>query len=89
MPFHDYVKLWGQILGLKTKIQSFSSDEIVGLWPNGFGLELAQTASYTRELGWDGGEGAILPEQAGVDLSALTDVTSYIKGIDWSPVLNG
>lgn len=82
MAFNDYVKLWGQTLGLKTKILSLSSDEIVSLWPNGFGLELAQTASYTREFGWDGGEGAILPEQAGVDLSALTDVASYIKGVD-------
>ncbi|KAK5046220.1 hypothetical protein LTR84_008363 [Exophiala bonariae] len=88
MPFNDYIKLWGQIQGFETNVQYVSSDQVVELWPDGFGLELAQTASYVRDYGWDGGERAILPEQAGVDLSALTDVTSYIKSTDWSSVLN-
>jgi hypothetical protein len=87
MQHSDYVQLWGQLQGVRTAIQPLNSDEVVNLWPDGFGLELAQTACYVREFGWDGGEGAMLPEQAGVDMSALTNVTSYIKSVDWSSVL--
>ncbi|KEF60563.1 uncharacterized protein A1O9_02124 [Exophiala aquamarina CBS 119918] len=88
MQFNKYIKLWSQLQGVKTAVQALTSNEAVSLWPDGFGIELAKTACYIRESGWDGAKVPFLPEQAGVDLNALTDVASYIKSVDWSSVLN-
>lgn len=87
MQMSDYVKLWGEINSVKTKIQTFTLDEVDRTWPGGFGLEVGQTVCYVREFGWDGGQGAVLPEQAGVTMSDLTNVTSYIKTTDWRRIL--
>ena len=87
MDFLDYVKLWGAINNVETIAQPLTLKEIENMWPGGFGREVGETACYTREFGWDGGEGAILPEKVGVDKSSLTDVTTYIKTTDWSSVL--
>jgi len=89
LQYSDYVKLWGEIQGVPTQLQSVSLEEVVGMWPGGFGKEVGESACYTGEFGWDGGEGAVLPEAAGVDKKDLTDVATYIKNTDWSSVLNG
>lgn len=87
LQYSDYVKLWGEIQGVPTKLQRLSLEDVVGMWPGGFGQEVGETIYYTREFGWGGGEGAILPEEAGVDKNDLTDVASYIKRTDWSSIL--
>lgn len=78
----------GSASGFNTAVQYLTSNELVSLWPDGVGIELAETAYYVREFGWDGGEEAILLEQTGVDMDAFTDAASYIKSVDWSSVLN-
>lgn len=88
MRYSEYVKLWGDINGVKAEIKVVSIDDVARMWPDGFGLEVAQTVCYVGEFGWDGSECAILPEVAGVDNSILSDVNSYIKTTDWSSVLN-
>jgi hypothetical protein len=88
LQYADYVKLWGEILGVPAKLQILSLEEVVGMFPGGFGQEVGETACYTAEFGWDGGEGAVLPEAVGVDKNDLTDVASYIKNTDWSPILS-
>jgi hypothetical protein len=87
MHMSEYVKLWGEINGVKSETHGLSLYEVTQMFPGGFGLEVGETACYVREYGWDGGEGAILPEQAGVKMGDLTDVASYIKTTDWSSVL--
>ncbi|KAH8898124.1 putative hscarg dehydrogenase [Thozetella sp. PMI_491] len=87
MLFSDYVALWGKLNNVQTKLLPITLEEIAAMFPGGFGLEVGETVCYINEFGWDGGEGAVLPEQAGVDKAALTDVASYIRETDWSSVL--
>lgn len=87
MPFADYVKLWGELLNVKTALAPVTVEEVEAKFPGGFGLEVAQTVCFVSEFGWDGGEGAVLPEQIGVKMDELTDVAEYIKQTDWSSVL--
>ena len=87
MQFEEYVALWGEINGVKATVQSLSLAELEELFPGGLGRETGESAASAREFGWDGGEGAILPEQGGVDLEALTTVEKYINSTDWSSVL--
>jgi len=87
LDFSEYMKLWGEINGVTTKLQPLSVENVVEAWPGGLGIEYAETACYASEFGWDGGEGAILPEDAGVDMSVLCNPTSYIKSTDWSSIL--
>ncbi|KAI1622425.1 putative hscarg dehydrogenase [Exophiala viscosa] len=86
--FSEFVKLWGGILKVEAGIQELSIEDLDAKFPGGFGREVGESAAYVREYGWDGGEGAILPEQAGVDLGALTDAETYIRDTDWSSVVN-
>lgn len=85
--YSEFVKLWGEINGVKAKLDLLSTDDIVRLLPEGFGIETVETACYIRDFGWDGNEGALLPEDVGVDKKSLTDVESYIRSTDWSSVL--
>lgn len=86
--YSEYVRLWGEIQGMETKMEILSIEDAVRLWPGGFGIEVAETLCYIDEYGWDGGEGAILPVEAGVDKAALTNVRKYIETTDWSWVCN-
>jgi hypothetical protein len=88
MLFSDYAKLWGEINNVKIELQPMSIEEYADMWPGGLGIEVAQSAYFAREFGWDGGKGAVLPEKAGVKKGDLSDLTSYIKSTDWSSVLN-
>lgn len=88
MQSNDYIRPWREIQGVKTSEQPLTSDEVVNLWLDGFGVEFAETSCYVREFVWDGSQGTILPQQAGVSMDALTDAASYIKSVDWSSVLN-
>jgi hypothetical protein len=88
MQMSEYVKLWGEINGVRTKLEAVSLDDVDRMYPGGFGIEVGQTACYVREYGWDGGEGAILPQDAGVKLEELTSIESYITNTDWSSVLS-
>ncbi|KAK4944471.1 hypothetical protein LTR10_016145 [Elasticomyces elasticus] len=84
----DFVKLWGSILKVEARVQELSIEDVDAKFPGGLGREVGETVAYVREYGWDGGEGAILPEKAGVDLAALTDPVAYIRDTDWSSVVN-
>ncbi len=86
MPYAEFVRLWGDIHGVKASLQSLSVEDVDKLVPGGLGREVGETAAYTQEFGWDGGEGTLLPEQAGVGVKRLTDVETYIRTTDWSAV---
>jgi hypothetical protein len=87
MKYSEFIRLWGEINGVKTKLDILTFEDVVRLLPEGFGIETAETALYLRDFGWDGNEGALLPEDIGVDQASLIDVASYIKSTDWSSVL--
>jgi hypothetical protein len=87
MQYSEFIRLWGEINGVKAELDPLSLEDVVRLLPEGFGIETAETACYVRDFGWDGNEGALLPEDIGVDKASLTDVASYIRSTDWSSVL--
>ena len=87
LTFSEYVKIWEETLGVKASLQPLTLEEISDMFPGGLGKEVGETIAFVGEYGWDGGEGAILPEKAGVKRSDLTDIVDYIKTTDWSSVL--
>ena len=87
MPYRKYIHTWDELNGVESKVREVSIEYVDALFPGGQGREVAETAVFVSEYGWDGGEGAILPAEAGVDVSALTSVEAYIKNTDWTSVL--
>ena len=71
MPYGEFVRLWGDFHGVEASLQSLSVEDVDKLVSGGLGREVGETAAYTQEFGWDGGEGTMLPEQAGVDVIVL------------------
>lgn len=87
MSFAEYVELWGEAHGVKTRVNVLSLEDAGGMLPGGLGREVGETGYYIREYGWEGGEGAVLPQEAGVELERLTSPEKYIRETDWSSVL--
>ncbi|KAJ9606464.1 hypothetical protein H2200_009425 [Cladophialophora chaetospira] len=87
MSFSEYVRLWGETLHVRAKTEDYPVDDVIRDLPDGFGLEVAETSLFVKEYGWDGGEGAKLPWECGVNREDLMDVKRYIEETDWSAVL--
>ena len=88
LSFSDFVELWGRLCGVEAILETLTVDEIDELFPGGHGREVGETMAYVQEFGWDGGEGALLPVDTGVNIGALTSAESYIRETDWNLVLN-
>lgn len=86
MSYPEFVDRWAKFHGVKTRIKYLSVEDLDAMMPGGFGIEVAQTSAYVAEFGWDGGEGAVMPESVGVDKTKLTGVDEYIRGTDWKAV---
>ena len=87
MSFREYVRLWGDKVGVKANVQDYPVDQVIKDLPDGFGLEVAETSLFVQEYGWDGGEGVKLPRECGVEKANLMDVRRYIRETDWKSVL--
>ena len=87
IPFSEYVRLWGETLHVQAKAENYPVDEVVKDLPDGFGIEVAETSLFVEEYGWDGGEGAKLPWECGVERGEVMDVERYFRETDWSAVL--
>ena len=87
IPYSEYVRLWGETLGVEATVEPVTVDDFANEWPGGLGIEAGQSAASAQEFGWDGGVGTILPEKAGVRSVDLTDIADYIRQQDWSSIL--
>lgn len=85
--FADYVKQWEKVVNLPAEHHVMNLEKMEEIAPGGLGREVGETGYYVREYGWDGGEGAVLPKDAGVDMEKLTTVEKYMKQADWSSVI--
>ncbi|KIW15171.1 hypothetical protein PV08_05216 [Exophiala spinifera] len=86
MSYAEFVDRWAKFHGVKAKVEYLSVTDVDEMMPGGFGIEVAQTGAYVAEFGWDGGEGAVMPESVGVDKTKLTGVDEYIRTTDWKVV---
>lgn len=87
MLMEDYAALWGRIVGVDCRWEGVTLEAIQELIPGPVGREVAESGAYVAEFGWDGGEGAKLPEEVGVDMAKLTTPEQYIRQTDWSSLL--
>ncbi|KAK6367975.1 hypothetical protein LTS17_010128 [Exophiala oligosperma] len=86
MGYSEFVDRWAAFHGVEARLDHLSVEDLDAMMPGGFGIEVAQTSAYVAEFGWDGGEGAVMPESVGVDPAQLTGVDEYIRTADWKVV---
>jgi hypothetical protein len=51
---NDYMKLWGNILGVEARYEEVPVSVWEKLAPGGLGIELGQMMAYSAEYGYDG-----------------------------------
>ena len=54
MTWAEYVKLVGEITGLKCIFEKCTLDEHAALAPDGFGMEMAEMYGYAQDFGYEG-----------------------------------
>lgn len=63
----EYMKIWGEILGVKARFEEISVEEVNRNIPGGFGIELAEMMAYSAEFGYDGRDPSVIyPEDVSV-----------------------
>ncbi|KAG6908847.1 hypothetical protein DXG01_003013 [Tephrocybe rancida] len=85
----DYMKLWGEILGVPTRYEQVDVDTAAKFdnGERGMGFEVAQGFAYMGEFGYDGGDPSIVhPKDLGVECPT-TSIETYIRNEDWSAIL--
>ncbi|KAE9362806.1 NAD(P)-binding protein [Stipitochalara longipes BDJ] len=88
MTWPEWMKLWGEILGVKAGFKQVSGDEFFKGVPEPLKRELMDTYDYVEEFGYTGGDPDVLmPGQLPVKIP-LTSIEEYIRSEDWSSVLN-
>ncbi|KAF2159016.1 hypothetical protein M409DRAFT_38017 [Zasmidium cellare ATCC 36951] len=87
MKLPDWVRQWGDVLGVKAKYQQVSDDEFFEGAPPAFKQEFVDNFHYVEDFGYTGGDPDIKTlDQIGVGVS-VTSMKDYFKGEDWSSVL--
>ncbi|KAH0578965.1 hypothetical protein H2248_003145 [Termitomyces sp. 'cryptogamus'] len=86
----DYMKLWGDILGLPgSRYEQIGLETAAKLVPEDrdLGYEIAEGFAFMGEFGFDGGDPTVLHAQdLGVDCPT-TSMETYIRNEDWSSIL--
>lgn len=84
----EWTKVWGDVLGVSAAFKQVSFDEFFDGVPGPLKSELADTYSYVEEYGYGGGDPNLI-EAADLGVHVpVTPMAEYIKGEDWSSVLN-
>jgi hypothetical protein len=83
MHYEDYVRRWAEIMGVKLTVNRVTTEDLIKTMPEGLGIESGQMMEYITEFGWDGGAGALYPQDIGVE---LPDIATYIRNTDWTRI---
>ncbi|TGO47981.1 hypothetical protein BCON_0256g00090 [Botryotinia convoluta] len=87
MTWKEWVKIWGDILGVKAGFRQVSEEVFWKGVPEAM-RELQVAWEYVDEFGHAGGDSDVVrPEELAVKIP-LTSMGEYIKSEDWSAVLN-
>ncbi|EME81777.1 uncharacterized protein MYCFIDRAFT_78785 [Pseudocercospora fijiensis CIRAD86] len=83
-----FAETWARVLGVEIEIEGLSLEKVVASGvPEWLAREVMASGEYADKFGWDGGEeGVKSPEEAGVEMSRLTNVEEWIRGQDWSSI---
>ncbi|KAM7185740.1 hypothetical protein V8F20_011677 [Naviculisporaceae sp. PSN 640] len=91
LPWGEYIKLWGEILGVKTHYKEIDFNGMVATCPEDpdTGIEVAHMYMYASDPGYDGGMELLTAEdlrKAGIECP-MTSAEEFIRKHDWSAVL--
>ena len=78
-----------RVFGKKVKLEHRALDyyQKLGI-PEWMALEISESGAYVSTYGWDGGEpGVKRPEEAGVDVTQLTSLETWLKSENWSALM--
>lgn len=75
LSFGDYMKLWGETVGVETNYKRITFDELVATTPEDkdLGIEVAHMFDYSSDPGYMGGMELVTPE----DLRKVRFFTSF------------
>jgi len=86
--YDEYMRVWGEVLGVKARYMSVTPAEYERLWPVEVGKEVTESSLYNDEFGWDGGDPEVMrPGDLRLE-EPLSTLKEYIQAQDWSAVLN-
>ncbi|KAF7556991.1 hypothetical protein G7Z17_g993 [Cylindrodendrum hubeiense] len=104
LTFPEWAEVWGRVHGVKVEYKQVSGDVFWAGLPESLKVEFRDSFDYIEDYGFTGGDPDVLdPEQVRsaprIDMSSVnipqidfkipvTSVEEYIRGEDWSPILN-
>jgi hypothetical protein len=76
MTWPEWIKIWGNVLGVKARYERVSGDDFLNGLPEPMKIEFLDTYNFVEEFGFTGGDPAVLmPEQ--VSLAVQVDILLY------------